>query len=74
MKKKREKKREQVNLTQTGDGDEDERQWGSEHGSAAWWTLISTNFVLSATSISTSGGAANKQQSLSLSLSLSDVK
>ena len=69
-KKKKEKKKEQADLTQLGGKEEDEWRWGGERGSAAWWMPISTGFVLLATSFSTGGGAADEQQSLSLSLSL----
>ena len=65
MKKK--KKKEQANLTQLGGGEDDEQRWSGGHGSVAWWTPISTDFVLTATSISTSDGTADE---LSLSLSL----
>ena len=76
MKKKREKKREQADLTQLSGVEEDERQWGGVRGSATWRTPIFTRFVLLVTSISTGGESVNEQQSFSsLSLSLfSDVK
>ena len=59
MKKKR-KKKDQADLTQPGRGEEDKRRWGGGRGSVAWWTLISTGFVLSATSISIGGGVADE--------------
>ena len=71
---KRKKEKKNADLIQPGGGEEDEQRWGGGRGSAAWWMLISTGFVLLATSISIGGGVADEQPSLSLSLSLSYVK
>ena len=65
------KEKKNADLIQPGGGEEDEQRWGGGRGSAAWWMLISTGFVLLATSISTGGESVNEQQSFSsLSLSL----
>ena len=67
---KRKKEKKNADLIQPGGGEEDEQRWGGGRGSAAWCMLISTGFVLLATSISIGGGAVDEQPSLSLSLSL----